>query len=126
MDKYEEQARVFLPCAAHCGCGDDGSPDSWWGHTYDCPGYHRKAVATALRQQGEETRKLRERLDLKGHGKPCYYCGKPCNDLAGNPGLWSIPGCHTDDPGRVKWHHIQCVFPFVDEARAALSGETSS
>jgi hypothetical protein len=45
----------------------------------------------------------------EGHGKPCYYCGEPCNCLHGNPGLWAIPLCHADDPGRVKWHHIRCV-----------------
>lgn len=44
-----------------------------------------------------------------GHGEPCYYCGEPCNSLAGDPGLWPIPLAHKDDPGCVKRHHIRCV-----------------
>jgi hypothetical protein len=48
-------------------------------------------------------------MDMKGHGEFCYYCHKRCNSLAGNPGEWPIPLCHADDPGRVKWHHIECV-----------------
>jgi hypothetical protein len=44
-----------------------------------------------------------------GHGEPCYYCSEPCNDFAGNPGLWSIALCHSDEPGVVKFHHIGCV-----------------
>lgn len=45
----------------------------------------------------------------QGHDEPCYYCSKPCNSLAGNPNEWAIPLCHSDDPGKVKWHHIGCV-----------------
>lgn len=45
---------------------------------------------------------------MEGDG-PCYYCGKPVNNLAGNPGLWSVGLCHADDPGVVKWHHVKCV-----------------
>jgi hypothetical protein len=45
----------------------------------------------------------------EGHDEPCYYCGIPCNNLIGNPGMWSIPLCHSDEPGKVKWHHIGCV-----------------
>lgn len=45
----------------------------------------------------------------QGRGQPCYYCGEPCNDLAGNPGLWSLPFCHRAEPGFVKWHHTRCV-----------------
>lgn len=43
------------------------------------------------------------------HGKPCYYCGKPVNDLSARPSELGIPLCHPDDPGVVKWHHIGCV-----------------
>lgn len=39
----------------------------------------------------------------------CYYCGKETNDLSGNPGDWSIPLTHRDEPGKVKYHHISCV-----------------
>jgi hypothetical protein len=44
-----------------------------------------------------------------GHNKPCYYCKEPINSLAANPGKWGVPLCHKDEPGRVKWHHIECV-----------------
>jgi hypothetical protein len=61
-------------------------------------------------------RALRARLsspsaaDLpQGHGKPCYYCGELCNSLASFGGLSPIPLCHSDDPGKVKWHHTKCV-----------------
>jgi hypothetical protein len=46
---------------------------------------------------------------MEGHEKPCHYCGLLTNNLAGNPGLWAIPMCHRDEPGKMKWHHIQCV-----------------
>lgn len=45
----------------------------------------------------------------EGHEQLCYYCGKPCNSLHGNPSLWPIPLCHPNEPGVVKWHHIGCV-----------------
>src|SRR5260370_18158769 len=45
----------------------------------------------------------------EGHGEPCYYCGKLCDNLAGNPGLWPIALSHADDPGVTKWHHAGCV-----------------
>jgi len=46
---------------------------------------------------------------MQGHNKPCYYCGEPCNSLAGNPGKWPVALCHADEPGVVKWHHGGCV-----------------
>jgi len=39
----------------------------------------------------------------------CYYCGKITNNLSANPGDWSIPLCHRDEPGKVKYHHERCV-----------------
>lgn len=45
----------------------------------------------------------------EGHNEPCYYCGEPCDKLAGDPGKWPIPLCHSDEPGIVKWHHGGCV-----------------
>lgn len=45
----------------------------------------------------------------EGHGKQCYYCGDPCNDLIGNPSKWSVALCHRDEPGVVKWHHTGCI-----------------
>jgi hypothetical protein len=46
---------------------------------------------------------------IQGHNEPCYFCGRACNALAGNPGEWPIPLCHADEPGVVKWHHTSCV-----------------
>lgn len=40
---------------------------------------------------------------------PCYYCGEPTNSLAGNPGMWSLHFTHSDEPGKVKPHHVSCV-----------------
>lgn len=59
----------------------------------------------------------------RGHGQPCYYCQEPCNDLAANPGKWSIPLCHAEDPGKIKWHHTGCVSSRLaerDALRAAV------
>jgi len=39
----------------------------------------------------------------------CYYCGKMTDSLAGNPGQWAVMLCHSDDPGKVKYHHQLCV-----------------
>jgi hypothetical protein len=39
----------------------------------------------------------------------CYYCGKKTNSLAGNPSEWPVMLCHSDDPGKVKFHHTGCV-----------------
>ena len=45
----------------------------------------------------------------EGHNEPCYYCGEPCNSLAGDPGKWPVGLCHSDEPGVVKYHHEACV-----------------
>lgn len=58
----------------------------------------------------------------EGHGKPCHYCGEPCDALIGNPNRWPIPLCHRDDPGRVKWHHIGCVTDRLVENQAEPTG----
>lgn len=47
--------------------------------------------------------------NMWAHGKPCYYCGKPVNNLAGNPSEWNLFLPHADDPGRIKPHHVGCV-----------------
>jgi hypothetical protein len=57
-------------------------------------------------------------MSLEGNNKPCYYCGKPCNSLAGDPSKWPIPLCHSDDPGKVKWHHIGCVSERLEQLAA--------
>lgn len=56
----------------------------------------------------------------EGHEQLCYYCGKPCNSLHGNPNLWPIPLCHPNEPGVVKWHHIGCISGLVHIAEAAI------
>jgi hypothetical protein len=56
-----------------------------------------------------ENATLLERINADGHKQPCYYCGKPTNDLSANPSDWSVPLCHSDEPGVVKWHHTGCV-----------------
>jgi hypothetical protein len=56
---------------------------------------------------------------MEGHNEPCYYCGKPCNSFAGYPSEWPIPLSHSDEPGKVKWHHTGCVskrLHLLDEA----------
>ena len=68
------------------------------------------ATLAAIRErEGEEL--------SEGHGQPCYYCGKPCNNLTGRCGQWAVGLCHEDEPGVVKWHHDQCV----SERLAALT-----
>ena len=72
--------------------------------------YITPATLAALRErEGEEL--------SEGHGQPCYYCGKPCNNLTGRCGQWAVGLCHEDEPGVVKWHHDQCV----SERLAALT-----
>lgn len=59
-----------------------------------------------------------------GHSMPCYYCGQPCDGIAASPGRWPIPLTHADDPGVVKWHHIECVtarLNALDGAREVLA-----
>lgn len=48
-------------------------------------------------------------MDRQAHDGPCYYCNKPTNGYAGNPGMWPVMLCHPDDPGVVKYHHVKCV-----------------
>ena len=66
-------------------------------------------------------RLLEEQNGLQGHDAPCYYCGKPCNSLAGDPGQWPVALCHEDEPGVVKWHHTGCVSDRLRKLAAAES-----
>lgn len=52
---------------------------------------------------------------IEGHDEPCYYCGMLCNSFIGNPSMWPIPLCHSDEPGKVKWHHTGCVSLRLDK-----------
>lgn len=76
-----------------------------------------------------EVAALREKsAGMQGHGEPCYYCGEPCDSLTGNPSMWPIPLCHSDEPGRVKRHHSGCVsrrLIALDAAVAELKREIS-
>lgn len=54
-------------------------------------------------------------IATEGRDEPCYYCKKPCDSLAGNPGLWPIGLPHADEPGVVKWHHAACVLERLRE-----------
>lgn len=74
-----------------------------------------KAQAGEIEQLTAERDSALNRSDRQGHNIPCYWCGKPCNSLAGNPGQWPVPLCHADQPGRVKWHHIECVSSRTDD-----------
>ena len=51
---------------------------------------------------------------MDGHNQPCHYCKELCDCLAGNPGRWAIPLTHKEEPGVVKWHHIDCVSNRLD------------
>ena len=48
-------------------------------------------------------------MNSEGHGKACHYCGKACNCLAADPGMWPVALAHPDEPGVVKWHHGGCI-----------------
>ena len=51
----------------------------------------------------------------RAHNKPCYYCSKPINSLAGDPGEWPIVMSHPDEPGVPKFHHMSCVQDHLDD-----------
>lgn len=59
---------------------------------------------------------------------PCYYCGKPTNSFAGNPGQWPLRFPHADEPGKVKCHHTQCVLERleVQQPTPGVSGPSSA
>lgn len=61
----------------------------------------------------------------EGHGEPCYYCGKPCNSYAGNPREWPVALCHSDDPGKVKWHHAGCISERLNLLEILKTGEST-
>lgn len=56
-----------------------------------------------------------------GHGEPCYYCGKPCDNLAAAP-IYAIQLMHSDDPGVMKWHHASCVMDRLEGKPDAAAG----
>ena len=62
-------------------------------------------------------------MSLQGHEQPCYYCGEPCDSLAANPSKWPIGLCHSDEAGKVKWHHEGCIAYRVRIADEILKGD---
>lgn len=68
-----------------------------------------------LREAEAERDALLSQNNGEGHGKPCYYCGEPCNALAGNPSLWPVWLPHSDAPGVAKEHHIGCVVQRIED-----------
>ncbi len=45
----------------------------------------------------------------EGHDQPCFFCGEPCDALAGNPGHWPVGFCHIGSSGVISWHHSSCL-----------------
>ena len=39
----------------------------------------------------------------------CAFCGEPTDNLAGNPGMWSLMFTHPDGTGYARDHHVKCV-----------------
>lgn len=72
------------------------------------PMYFSEEYARAVLASPSIARAL-ENASNNGHKEPCYYCGEPCNSLAGDPGKWPVALCHSDEPGVMKWHHSHCV-----------------
>lgn len=52
---------------------------------------------------------------------PCFYCGELCNDLAGDPGLWSLyfPDPDQYGSGYGRHHHTKCVMRRLDDLSSA-------
>lgn len=68
-------------------------------------------------QTPEDAKRIVDALNgIEGHNQPCYYCGEPCNALAGNPGKWPLAFPHRDEPGVVKWQHVGCVVARLTES----------
>lgn len=55
-----------------------------------------------------------ETSEMSGHNEPCYYCGEPCNSVAGNPGEWPVGFPEKEEPGKVKYHHMGCLLKRLD------------
>lgn len=72
-------------------------------------------------QMAERVEELEARF--QGHDQPCYYCEKQTSDIAGDPGMWSVALCHTDDPGKIKWHHQRCIFERLEQLTALRARE---
>lgn len=47
--------------------------------------------------------------NMRAHDKPCFYCGEKINNLAGNPGKWSLHFPQPDGTGICQHYHTECV-----------------
>jgi len=121
-------------------CGLEYADDSdWSGDAHaerHCIAHLKKRLAEAqavivgavneLDDRSETIARLmaeRDELASRGHfhDEPCYFCKKPINSFAANPGLWGVPLCHAEEPGKVKAHHIDCVHDRLSERDAWLA-----
>lgn len=59
----------------------------------------------------------------QGDNEPCYYCGKPCNAFAGDPGLWPVGFAQADGTGICRWHHSRCVVERLPPPQGPHDGE---
>jgi hypothetical protein len=61
----------------------------------------------------------------EGHNRPCYYCGELCDNLSGDPGKWSVGYPEKEEPGKVKYHHMECLLKrlnLLEEAKDLIFG----
>lgn len=63
-DEFDEQTKAMLPCI-NTENGDLVGCVPFGGHRDSCPAIHRPAVAAALREQGQEISRLREKCNQK-------------------------------------------------------------
>lgn len=49
-------------------------------------------------------------MPIEGHDKLCIFCGKPCNDVAGNPSEWPLELPHYKYDDRDNFAHIGCTY----------------
>lgn len=145
MDGKMDKPTKVLLLASYCGDGDKNDPPcSEWRPCPDCLQQCNVAFADVLQVVGgldylgwdkpydpnfSQTSAGGEVGTRNGHQAPCYYCGKECNRLAGNPGLWPIALCGFAEPGVTTWHHTECVMEKLAETqslrqeRERLAGE---
>ena len=102
-----------------------GSPPEWFVHSANPVGAKNIIAGMQRAEKFWEDNGKSGRVD--GHNQPCYYCGKPCDVYAGNPGMWPLVFCHKDEPGKAKYHHAKCVSRRLDRLKffESLHGKTN-
>lgn len=107
LDRESHNALRFL---LQRKCGDAGKdladdPDGWSvDQAVEC-------IAEVLRERPEE-----------GHDEPCFYCGKPCSLIAGDPSRWPLAFAQPDGTGVVRYHHVGCVVARLVPSPAEMFG----